>query len=223
MRDANREDDDMDLNTLTQPPWLYVLIAVAVVIVGLIVWAAVQSSRRKAERERLRDRYGAEYDRTLAMHRSTRSAVADLKEREEQHAQLELHDLNDADRDLIRRHMATLQYRFVDDPGDVMLQTERVVTEVLRAKGYPVADDRDRGLRLFSVDHPEQAGAIRTVLEGNYGGDVGHMRSAFLDARTAIAETTGVSYVLGDAADRPDDLRVEHEHRTPLPAGETTT
>lgn len=213
----------MDLNTLTQPPWLYVLIAVAVVIVGLIVWAVVRSSQRKSERERLRERYGSEYDRTLAKHRNTRAAVADLKEREQLHENLELQDLNDADRDLIRRHMATLQYRFVEDPADVMLQTERVVTEVLRAKGYPVADDRDQGLRLFSVDHPEHAGAMRTVLEGNYNGDVSHMRSAFLDARSAIQETTGVSYVLGDAADRPDDLHVEHEDRTPLPAGETTT
>jgi hypothetical protein len=213
----------MDLTTLTQPPWLYVLIAVAAVIVGLIIWAAVSASRRKAERERLRERYGSEYDRTLAMHRNTRSAIADLKEREQLHDELELTDLNDADRDLIRRHMASLQYRFVDDPADVMLQTERVVTEVLRAKGYPVAEDRERGLRLFSVDHPEQAGAIRTALEGSYDGDVAKMRSVFLDVRAAIQSTTGVSYVLGDAADRPEDLHVEHHDRTPLPAGETTT
>jgi hypothetical protein len=213
----------MDLNTLTQPPWLYVLIGIAVVIVGLIVWGVVSASRRKSERERLRARYGAEYDRTLARHRSTRDAVADLKEREHLHAELELHDLNDRDRDLIRRHMATLQYRFVDDPADVMLQTERVVTEVLRAKGYPVADDRERGLRLFSVDHPDEVGAVRTVLEGSYDGDVNRMRDAFLDARSAIQSATGVSYVLGDATDRPDDLQVEHHEPTPLPAGETTT
>lgn len=213
----------MDLTTLTQPPWMYVLIAIGVVLVGLIIWGIVAASRRKSEREQLRERYGAEYDRTLAMHRNSRSAIADLKERERLHEDLELNDLNDADRDLIRRHMATLQYRFVDDPSDVMLQTERVVTEVLRAKGYPVADDREQGLRLFSVDHPEEAGPIRTVLEGNYNGDVSRMRDAFLDARHAIQTTTGVSYVLGDAADRPDDLRVEHEEPSPLPAGETST
>jgi hypothetical protein len=213
----------MDLTTLTQPPWLYVLIAVAVVIVGLIIWGVVSASRRKSERERLRERYGSEYDRTVAMHRNTRSAVADLKEREQLHDELELSDLNDADRDLIRRHMASLQYRFVDDPADVMLQTERVVTEVLRAKGYPVAEDRERALRLFSVDHPEQAGAVRTALEGSYDGDVSRMREAFLDVRAAIQSATGVSYVLGDATDRPEDLHVEHQEPTPLPAGETST
>ncbi len=88
-----------------------------------------------------------------------------------------------------------------------------------------MADDREQGLRLFSVDHPEHAGAIRTVLEGSYGGDISPMRNAFLDARSAIQSTTGVSYVLEDAAeaaDRPGDLHVEHDDRTPLPAGETT-
>lgn len=215
----------MDFNALTQPPWLYVLVAAAVVIVALIVWGVVAASRRKSEREHLRERYGTEYDRTLAMHRNTRSAIADLKEREQLHEQLELSELNSSDHDLIRRHMATLQYRFVEDPSDVLLQTERVVTEVLRAMGYPVAEDRDRGVRLFSVDHPEHAGAVRTVLEGSYGGDVGRMRSAFLDAKAAIAETTGVSYMLGDAVEQgsqPGDLSVEHSDHEQVPAGETT-
>ena len=213
----------MDLTTLTQPPWLYVIIGVAVVLVALIVWAAVSASRRKREREALQQRYGAEYDRTVAMHRSKRAAIADLKEREQLHDQLELRNLNDVDRDLVRRHMATLQYRFVEDPSDVMLQTDRVMTEVLRAKGYPVADDRERSLRLFSVDHPEAAGAVRTIMEGNYDGSVDKMRQAFLDARHVLADVSGISYVLGDAADSPDDLRVEDNGHQAVGASETTT
>lgn len=199
----------MDLTTLTQPPWLYVTIGVAIALVAVVIWTVASAARRKRERKALQERYGAEYDRTLALHRSKRATVADLRERERLHDQLELRNLNDIDRDLVRRHMATLQYRFVEDPSDVMLQTDRVITEVLRAKGYPVADDRERSLRLFSVDHPEQAVAVRTVMEGNYDGDVAAMRQAFLDARRALAEVSGISYVLGDAADSPDDLRVE--------------
>ena len=205
----------MDLTTLTQPPWLYVMIGIAVALVALVIWAVTAAARRKREREALQDRYGAEYDRTLAMHRNKRAAVADLKERERLHSELELRTLNEIDRDLVRRHMATLQYRFVEDPSDVMLQTDRVITEVLRAKGYPVADDRERSLRLFSVDYPQQAVAVRTVMEGNYDGDVAAMRQAFLDARGALAEVSGISYVLGDAADRPEDLRVEQSHPQP--------
>ncbi|MBA2528558.1 MAG: hypothetical protein H0V19_01110 [Euzebyales bacterium] len=183
----------------------YLLIAAVVVIVVLIVLFIVVAKRRK-EREELRDRYGAEYDRTVQEQGSKRAAVRDLKEREALHSDLRLRDLNDADRDLIRGHMATLQYRFVEDPADVLLSTDRVVTEVLRARGYPVAEDREKALRLFSVDHPSEAGHVRTVMEGSHHGDVATMRESFLGVRRVLQEVAGVSYVLGDAADTPAGL-----------------
>ncbi|HVM18357.1 MAG TPA: hypothetical protein VM307_00185 [Egibacteraceae bacterium] len=216
----------MDLTTLTQPPWLYVLIGAAVLIVGLVVWAVVSRSRTRREHERLQQRYGSEYERTVAMHRSKKAAAADLHERERLHEDLQLRDLNDHDLDLVRRHMAAAQFRFVEDPADAVLQAQRVMTEVLRAKGYPVAEDRDRALRLFSVDHPEHAGAVRTLMDARHDGDVDRMRSTFVDARHALAEVTGASYVVGDAVtsgnghdDRSDDLRVEHDT---TPAHSTT-
>lgn len=208
----------MDLSTLTQPPTLYILIAVAVAIVALIAWAAVSSARRRREREALRERYGAEYDRTVAEHNSTRAAVADLKEREQRHEQLELHDLNDADRDLVRRHMAAAQFSFVEDPSETILSAQRVVSETLKAKGYPVDRDRDEGLRLFSVDHPDHAGAVRTLLEGRHDGDTEHMRRMFLNSRKVLTDITGANFVMEDAHPTAgDDLRVERS-----PDAETT-
>lgn len=185
---------------------LQIIAIVAVVVVIILVVLIVLGVRRRRERESLRARFGPEYDRTVAERGSKRAAVRDLKEREALHEQLRLRDLNDADRDLLRRHMATLQYRFVEDPGDVLLQTGRIATEVLRARGYPVNEDRDRALRLFSVDHPDEAGYVRDVIQGTHGRDVGHMRDTFLGVRHVLQEIAGVSYVLGDAADRPEEL-----------------
>ena len=176
-------------------------IVVLVVIVAILL---IVSARKRKQREELRSRYGQEYDRTVRERGSKRAAVKDLQEREALHSELALHDLNEADRDLVRRHMASLQYRFVEDPDDVMLSTQRVMTEVLRARGYPVAEDRDKALRLFSVDYPQDAGQVRTVVEGNYGGDIGRMQEAFLGARRSLANVAGVSYVLGDATDERD-------------------
>ena len=212
------------MNALTSPSDLFV-IAVAVAVLALIVWSVLRSARRRHEREELRRRYGTEYDRTLAMHRNSREAVADLREREHLRERLQLRDLNEADHDLIRRHMAALQYRFVDDPADVLLQTERVVVEVLRAKGYPVGDDRMQAVRLFSVDHPEHAGDVRDVMEGNHHGDIDKMRESFLNARKTLQDVARISFVLGDAqqpgANETADLRVEHRSDV-APAGERT-
>lgn len=201
----------MDLATFTEPPLLYVLIALAVLIVGAIVWGVVASKRRRSEQQQLQQRYGAEYERTVAEHRSTRAAVADLRQREERRGELDLHTLNDADRDLVRHHMATAQFRFVEDPADAILQAQRVTAEALRAKGYPMADDRDEAVRLFSVDHPEHAGTVRTLLDGRHDGDSEHMRRLFLATRKVLQDVTGVTFVREDAtAGNVDDLRVEH-------------
>lgn len=198
----------MDLTTLTQPPWLYVVIAAAVVLLGLLIWGIVSSARSRRERDELRERYGAEFDRAVAEHGNRRAAVADLKAREVEHEMLTLRDLNDADLTLVRRHMAAAQYRFVEDPADALLRVERVMTEVLRAKGYPVAHDRRQAARLFSVDHPDHAGSVRDVLTDGADGELHDLRQRFLEARKTIADVTGASYELDDAP--PSDLRIEH-------------
>jgi hypothetical protein len=48
------------------PVWGWILIAVAVVLVGVAVGAAAAGSRRKRT-ERLKDRFGPEYERTVSL------------------------------------------------------------------------------------------------------------------------------------------------------------
>lgn len=204
---------EMDLTMLTEPPWLYVLIAVVVVVIALIVWGVVSSAKRRRERDELRERYGDEYDRTVAQHGNRRAAVADLRSRESEHETLNLRDLNEADLALVRRHMAAAQYRFVEDPSDALMRVERVMTEVLRAKGYPVASDRNQAVRLFSVDHPEHAGAVRSVFNDGGAGNLSDLRTRFLDARKTIHEVTGASYALDDARSSGDSGAPETSQR----------
>ena len=207
---------------ITQPPLLYVVIALAVLIVGLIVFSVAQSAQRKRERARLQERYGSEFDRTVESHRSTRAAVEDLKEREQLHDHLSVHDLNEADLVMVRKHMAMAQYRFVEDPADALRRTEDVLTEVLRAKGYPM-DDREQAGRLFSVDHPEHAQTLRTALDSSQPTtDVEQLRKRFLDARKTIAEVAGTTFSPVDAVElnaSNDDLRIERSVEAPASAG----
>lgn len=210
----------MDSTTLTQPPVLYVLIALAVLLVGAVVWGVIASKRRREERERLQERYGAEYERTVSQHRSTREAVAELKAREHEHDELSLRDLNDADRDLIRSSMATAQFRFVEDPADAIGHAQRVMIEALRAKGYPVEGDRDEAVRMFSVDHPQHAGAVRTLLEGRHDTDTEHMRTMFLATTQVLRDVAGATFVQADAT-TTDVLRVEHTSTIDATSGST--
>lgn len=202
----------------------YLLIAAIVIGVLLLIGLLATALRARRERRQLRERFGDEYDRTVEARGSKRKAVRDLKERQKLRSELELRDLNEADRTLVRQHMAVLQYRFVEDPPDVMMSTARVVTEVLRAKGYPVAEDRERALRLFSVDHPEHAGAVRKAIEGEHHNSLDRMRDTFVGVRAALEGAAEISYDLPDVTtDAPEELRVESGGSTAaLPEGHET-
>lgn len=167
-------------------------IAVLVLIVlALVAWFV--TSRKRKRQERLRSRYGREYDATIDA-KGERAGLDDLDHRERERADLSLRQVDDATRDDLRERMTELQFRFVEDPSEVMLEAQRVVTDGLRARGFPVAEDRERALRLLSVDHPDETPALRDLLDGNYGKDVGHMRTLFLDARAALMTVVEVSY-----------------------------
>ena len=79
--------------------WVWILIAVAVVVIVLIVAGMAATTRRR--RSHLRDRFGPEYDRTVDAGKR-RAAERDLREREQEHDQLELRPLSPASRAISR-------------------------------------------------------------------------------------------------------------------------
>jgi hypothetical protein len=203
---------------------LYILIGVAaVVVIVLVALAVMASKRRRRERDELRARYGSEYDRTVRAAGGERAAAADLHERERERETLSLRSARDDERDEIRARMAALQYRFVDDPHQVLLETQRVAVDALRVRGYPVVDDREKGLRALSVDHPEDSGPIRELLEGSYGRDVGKLRELFIAARHAMATVVELSYSMRDAARALDEADTAGPASTPVAADASTS
>ena len=65
------------------PTWAWILIVIAaVLIVGAIAWKAFNARRRHG----LKNRFGDEYDRTVADAPSRREAEANLSEREKRRA-----------------------------------------------------------------------------------------------------------------------------------------
>lgn len=199
---------------MTEQQLLIAGIVVAVVVVAVVV--AVAARRRAAQnsdRAALRERFGPEYERAVADRGNARAASDDLHERERLRENLSLTELTDDDRQLVRRHMAALQFRFVEDPEETLVETGRVVTEVLRVRGFPVDTDREEALRLFSVDHPHETETVRTVLGGDLGHDDHRLRELFLDTRRTLREVAAITYEAGDVA-----LPAGTRTRTPPPA-----
>ena len=96
------------------PGWGWIPIAIGVaVIVALVLWTA-RSTRRT---QRLRSRFGPEYDRTLTQTESKRDAEADLVAREKRRENIDVRPLAAEARDRYAEEWKRVQAQFVDDPA----------------------------------------------------------------------------------------------------------
>ena len=137
---------------------LYIVIA-AVFIVGLLLVAWVVSRRRRTEL--LQERFGPEYERTVRQIGAAR-AEADLLEREKRVQKLTLRELTSEERERFVTEWRAIQSRFVDVPEQAMTEADRLVDQLMQARGYPVADFEQRAADI-SVDHPRVVNNYRTA------------------------------------------------------------
>ena len=130
------------------PTWGWILIVIgAAIVAGAVVAAALRTRQSRG----LRERFGPEYDRVAADAPSRREAEAELREREQRHDQLDLRPLDPSDRDRFRARWEEVQARFVDDPPGAVGDADRLIQEVMRARGYPVDDFDSRAADLSGI------------------------------------------------------------------------
>jgi hypothetical protein len=138
---------------------LVIVIVVAVlIVVAAITLAVVQSRRRRA----LRERFGPEYDRTVDVTDSKRQAEKDLRERAAQRDELDIRELAPAAASRYQKQWTLVQQQFVDTPAEAVRDAQKLVTKVMRERGYPT-DDADERESMLSVDHADIVNRYRTA------------------------------------------------------------
>lgn len=139
-------------------PILWVLIAL--VLIGAIVWITMNRMRS----QHLRQRFGSEYDRAIREGGTVRKAEAELAARARRVAGLHIHRLTPTDADRFSQDWRAVQARFVDDPHGAVTEADRLVGEVMAARGYPVGEFEQR-VADISVDHPDVVMNYRAARE----------------------------------------------------------
>jgi hypothetical protein len=135
-------------------------VLIAVVLIGAVAWITLSRVRS----QRLRDRFGPEYDRTVHSEGSLRKAEAALEARAKRVASLHIHPLSQADAARFDQSWRGIQARFVDDPHGAVTDADRLVGEVMAARGYPVGEFEQR-VADISVDHPDVVMNYRAARE----------------------------------------------------------
>jgi hypothetical protein len=168
-------------------------IVVAVVILVLLV-AAFLIWRRRDQTGKLRDRFGSEYSRAVEETGSRSKAEAALLERQARVAALPLRDLPAEDRARFSDAWLRVQTEFVDDPQASVVHADVLLGDVMKARGYPVADFEQRAADI-SVDHPvvvENYRAAHDIAMRHTAGQATteDLRQAMIHYRTLFEEIT---------------------------------
>jgi hypothetical protein len=166
------------------------LVVIVIVVVALLAVAFLLGQRRRTQG--LRERFGPEYQRTVARTGDRRAGEARLAERERRRGEFEVVELEPAARDRYAEAWRATQGKFVDDPVAATREADELVSDVMRDRGYPV-DDFERGADDVSVDHPRVAENYRAAHAVSLANERGlantdDLRQAFVHYRSLFEE-----------------------------------
>lgn len=174
---------------------IWIVIAAMVVIAAVVLVLALAVGRRKRT-GRLKERFGPEYERTVAAAGKQGAAERELAERERQRDKFDIVPLTREAFEGYADRWRTLQTAFVDNPSSAVGDADGLVTEVMRERGYPIDDFEQRAADI-SVDHPtvvEDYRAAHGIHLLEQRGDVGteQQRQAFVHYRALFEKLLDV-------------------------------
>jgi hypothetical protein len=176
-----------------------VLLALVLVAVALLL--------RRHNSRRLERRFGPEYHRAVHEMGTRDKGEAELLQREKRVHKLRIVPLGPQQAARFSEEWRLLQARFVDNPRGVLLEADRLVSDLMRLRGYPMADFDTRAADI-SVDHPAVVHHYRAArdiaLRDRRGeADTEALRQAVVHYRALFSELLEVEEPRHEEAHRP--------------------
>src|SRR5262249_13235146 len=111
-----------------------IALAFLVVLVVLVIWG-IWRGLRVSRARKLKDRFGPEYD--LAQEKYGKHADHELQERVKRVERLTLRDLTAEQIEKFGAAWRSALKRFIDDPALAVAEADRLMLDILEARGYP--------------------------------------------------------------------------------------
>jgi hypothetical protein len=184
---------------------------IGAIVVLLLVGVAVLLLQRQRS-QHLRQRFGPEYERSVAQLGDERQAEAELRGREKRVERLEIRQLAPAERDRFATAWQQVQARFVDGPQAAIGEADGLIVQVMQAQGYPVGDFDERAADV-SVDHPTvvsnyRAGHLIAMRNQSGKASTEDLRQAMVHYRSLFTELVG-PYPTGEPTTDKEEIKTD--------------
>ena len=175
-------------------PKFIMLAAVVILVIAVLAWVCLQ--KRRSRTADLRKKFGPEYDRAVRAHGGERKAEGKLEDREKRVEKLNIRDLEPIEHERFLKQWNSIQSRFIDSPKGAVAEADDLVSSLMKARGYPLADFDQRAADI-SVDHPRVVENYRRAHEialraGRDEVTTEDLRSAMIHYRSLFEELAQV-------------------------------
>jgi hypothetical protein len=166
-----------------------IIVVLVVVLIGFFLGPVFF---RRSRSKKFQNKFGAEYDRTVEATGDEKKAQNELDERRKHVDALNIHSLSDSERKGYLADWSAVQSKFVDEPGQAIVDADRLIMEVMQARSYPVSDFDQRAADI-SVNYPDLVTnyrAAREIAIKNKEGkaDTEELRQAMIYYRSLFGE-----------------------------------
>jgi len=168
---------------------LMIAAVLAVVVVGILL-ALIFVRRNRSEQ--LQNQFGSEYELTVQALGDEKKAQEELKERQNHVKALDIRSLTLGERERYLADWAAVQSKFVDEPGQAIVDADRLIMEVMQLRAYPVADFEQRAADI-SVNYPAlvsnyRAARLIALKNEHQQADTEELRQAMIYYRSLFEE-----------------------------------
>jgi hypothetical protein len=155
-----------------------------------IIMAPIFARRKRTEN--LRGQFGSEYDHTVETLGDDKKAQKELEERQKRVGSLDIHPLSASEHKRYLADWAAVQSKFVDEPGQAIVDADGLIMEVMQLRAYPMSDFEQRAADV-SVSYPALVSNYRAaraiaVKNKQHEADTEELRQAMIYYRSLFDE-----------------------------------
>lgn len=169
----------------------YIIVAVVLVVLILsaVLWPMM--ARRKRS-ERFKGQFGSEYDHTVQVFGDEKKAQTELEKRQKRVEALDIRPLTVNEHKRYLADWVAVQSKFVDEPGQAVVDADRLIMEVMQLRAYPISDFEQRAADV-SVSYPTlvsnyRAARVIALKNEQHQADTEELRQAVIYYRSLFEE-----------------------------------